>query len=194
MSTGSALKTMVLALGGMVVVFFVVGALLADHYFVESHRTIAAPPAVVGKLVGDFDAWEQWSTMKVALGPQVQRTVTGAAGAAGHRVEWSGSAGGASLTLVTVEPGKVVYEYHSRRGAGPEMDLAGRGGITYVAQGAGTLVTWHDEGQWGNYGMRWVGWFGGLQERIRQIQTSSLEGLQHAVEAPAAPAAVETPK
>lgn len=185
---------MVLALGGMVVVFFVVGALLADRWFVENQRTIAAPPAVVGKLLGDFDAWEKWSTMKVTLGPQVTRTVEGAPGTVGHRVAWSGVEGGASLTLATVEDGRLVYEYHSRRGAEAQAFLAGRGIITFRADGAGTLVTWRDEGTWDNYPMRWVGWFGGLQERIRQIQTSSLEGLQHAVEAPLAPTTDQTPK
>ncbi|MBM4063003.1 MAG: hypothetical protein FJ265_18195 [Planctomycetes bacterium] len=182
MSTANVLKTFVLALAGMVGIFFGVGALLADRWVVESVRTVTAPPARVAPLLGDFEAWERWSTMRLTLGPQVQRTVEGEPGRPGHRVVWSGAAGRASLTIVRADAGAIAYEYHSHARDDAAPQLAGTGSITIAAEGEGTRVTWRDEGSWPDYAGRWFGWFGGLQVRVQQIQTTSLAGLQEALE------------
>lgn len=176
---------MAFTLAGLVVTFYGVGALLADRWQVESRRTIAATPERVAALLGDFDAWERWSTMKLSLGPQVERKVTGAPGAVGHTVRGSGAQGGASLSIVRWAPGELAYEYHSQRpGASAEV-LAGTGTIRWVASGGQVEVTWRDEAPLEGLAARWVGWFGGLQEHVKQIHTTSLQGLATAAEQPA---------
>jgi hypothetical protein len=182
MSISNALKTMALALGGMVVVFFVVGALLANHWHVETARVVKARPEQLLPLLTDWDSWDKWSTMKVTLGPQLTRTVEGKPGTIGHRVVWSGSEGSAAMSLTRIDAEGVSYDFRTRRaGDGTEV-LAARGSLQLKAQGAETLVTWRDDGEIPDYAGRWVAWFGALQESVRQLQTSCLSGLQNAVE------------
>lgn len=181
-------KTMAFTLAGLVVTFFGVGHLLADRWQVETRRSIAAKPERIAELLGDFDAWERWSTMKIALGPQVQRTVTGTPGTAGHAVAWSGAQGKSTLALVRFGPGELGYDYHSQRSTDAAPTLAGRGSITWTAEGDQVLVVWRDDAPLDSLAARWVGWFGGLQERVKQIHTTSLQGLAAAAESsPAAP-------
>jgi hypothetical protein len=71
------------------------------------------------------------------------------------------------LTRVAAKAGAVTLSMQS-----------GGGSIAWVASGGGSLVTWVDYGTWDSLVGRWVGWFGALQERVRQVQGTSLEGLQ----------------
>lgn len=178
-------QTLALTLGATVLIFFGVGFLLADHWQVDTTRTVAAPPAKVEALLRDFELWQQWSQMKIDLGNQGSREVTGTPGAIGHRVLWKGAQGDTMLTFREFAPGKLSYDYHSRLPEAGEPLLVGQGSITWVADGDGTKVTWHDEGRFPHFLMRWIGWFGALQEQVRQIQSSSLAGLADAATKPA---------
>ena len=197
---GHVLKTMALALAGMVLVFFAVGALLVDSWHVETSLTMKAPPARLVELVGNFDVWEKWSAMKVTLGPQDQRQVTGAPGTVGHKVSWKGREGEAVLSLTKVDADGVHYDYHSQRPGEATMTLAGQGRVTWRTDGGATKVVWFDESSWAQqplmnrFAGRWIAWFGGIQERVRQIQTSSLQGLQRVAEEPDAVPPVKAPQ
>lgn len=182
----NALKTMVLALAGMVLTFYAVGALLSDRWHVETTRSLEGSPQAIAAAVGDFETWQQWSSMKVTLGPQVERRVEGARGTVGHRVVWSGAEGLAMLTLSEVSGDALRYDYHSQRHGDATPTLAGRGQLRWRVEGDQTLVTWRDEGSWDQLAGRWIGWFGGLQERVKQIHSSSLTGLQSYLEQQAA--------
>ena len=174
-------KAMVFACVGMVLVYFGVGVILADEWHVDSARTIQVPPAKVAALVQDFGTWHDWSSMEADLGPQTQRTVTGTAGTAAHRITWSGSQGVAMLTIAAAGPDFVAYDFHAQ-GPGEDQPVwRGRGRIEWSPDGAGCRVRWHDESRWDSLPGRWIGWFGALQERVRQIQGTSLEGLEQAL-------------
>lgn len=186
--TANVAKTFVLALAGTICIFFGVGAILADHWVVETSRVVAAPPAKVVALLHDFDAWEKWSSMRVTVGPQLTRTVAGTPGQVGHRVTWSGAVGEFVMEFVRVEDGFVGYQFRGRPADQKDFEKLVDGEIRYRAEGTGTLVTWHEGGTHANYILRWLGWFGSQQDMVRRLQTTSLEGLQRAVEPDAAPA------
>lgn len=177
-------QTLVLTLAATVAVFVGVGYLLADRWHVDTTRVIKAPPARVEPLLRDFQAWQQWSQMKIDLGNQDTREITGAPGTVGHRVHWRGAQGESTLTMTRCEAGVLEYEFHTRLPGEVAMVRAGRGRLTWAADGAGTAVTWHDEGEFPQLVLRWIGWFGALQEQVRAVQSTSLEGLQAALEQP----------
>ncbi len=173
-------KTLVLSLAGTILVYYGVGTILANEWVVETSRVVGAPPAKVATVLGDFATWKDWSQMDANLGPQTQREVAGTPGAVGHAITWRGAQGMARLALVEVTQDSIGYEF-SRQMPGDQAPLmSGRGRVSWVAEGAGSKVTWRDEGRWDSMPGRWIGWFGALQERMRQIQNSSLEGLERA--------------
>ncbi|HEU4420182.1 MAG TPA: SRPBCC family protein [Planctomycetota bacterium] len=172
---------MVLALAGMVLVYLGVGAILANEWQVDATRTVAVSAEEVGALVRDFRNWKKWSSMEARLGPQTTLEVTGEAGTVGHRMKWSGNQGQATLTMCAVAPGAIDYEFHSQGPQETQMLLRGKGRVEWVADGTGCRVHWHDEGKWDSLAGRWIGWFGALQERVKEIQATSLAGIERAV-------------
>ncbi|MCA8967151.1 MAG: SRPBCC family protein [Planctomycetes bacterium] len=173
-------KTLVLTMAGTILVYYGVGAILANEWVVETSRSVTAPPAKVAAVLGDFATWKDWSQMDANLGPETQREVSGAPGTVGHAITWRGGQGLARLQLVEVTPASIRYEFTRQLPGEQELLLSGRGQVSWVPEGTGSKVTWRDEGKWDSMPGRWIGWFGALQERMRQIQNSSLEGLERA--------------
>jgi hypothetical protein len=182
MSTArSMLRSLVLSLAGMVLVYLGVGSILADQWHVDTTRTVAASAEQVGALVRDFSSWKKWSTMEAQLGPQTTLEVTGEPGAVGQRMKWSGNQGLATLTMYAVAPGAVEYQFHSQGPEETQLLLRGKGRVEWVADGSGCRVHWHDEARWDSLAGRWIGWFGALQERVKEIQGTSLAGIERVV-------------
>lgn len=174
-------KSMVFACAGMVVVYFAVGHLLAEGWQMTSTRHIEAPPERIAAVVSDLSTWQQWASVDATLGPQTERSVFGEPGTVGHGLRWTGSLGSAVLTLRTVAPDAIEYEFGGETPAGEQRPTS-RGEITWQQDARGCAVTWHDAGTWPNLAGRWWGWFGAMQVRMRQLQSSSLEGLAERVE------------
>lgn len=61
-----------------------------DQYEVVRTTTIAASPARVHGLIGDFHQWPQWSPWE-ELDPDMQRAYSGAESGVGAVYEWSGN-------------------------------------------------------------------------------------------------------
>jgi hypothetical protein len=186
MSMPKAFKTMALALAGMVVVFFAVGLLLSDRWHVETVRTIRAPMAKVAELVQDFGKWESWSSMKLEMGPGTQREISGTPGAVGHRIRWNAPHANAVLEVVAAGPQFLQYDFLLQVPPAPQLTPSGHGTVRWEADGEGCRVTWSDDGTWDNLALRWFGWFGALQEQVKQVQGTSLAGLQRAIDDAAA--------
>ena len=182
MSTArSMFRSLVLSLAGMVLVFLGVGSMLASEWRVDTARTLAASAEEVGALVRDFHTWKKWSSMEPRLGPQTTLEVTGDAGTIGHRMKWSGNQGLATLTISAVTSSAIEYQFHSQGPQETQLLLRGTGRVEWAAEGAGCRVHWHDEHKWENLAGRWIGWFGALQERVREIQGTSLAGIERVV-------------
>jgi hypothetical protein len=182
MSTArSMLRSLVLSLAGMVLVYLGVGSMLANEWRVDTTRTVAASAEQVAALVRDFNSWKKWSSMEARLGPQTTLEVTGDPGVIGHRMKWSGNQGLATLTMTAVTPAYIEYQFHSQGPGETQLLLRGTGRVEWVADGTGCRVHWHDESKWDSLPGRWIGWFGALQERVREIQGTSLAGIDKAV-------------
>lgn len=178
-------RSLVLALAGMVVVFFGVGAMLADRWHVEVSMTVNAGEDRVRALLHDFATWEDWSSLNANLGAGTRREVSGQAGTKGHCIRWSGPLGIATLTMTAVDARSVGYDFHQQDPGETTSRSLGRGTVTWQAGQAGSpcTVTWRDEGTWDNVVLRWWGWFGAVQEHVKQIQITSLAGLQQTIDA-----------
>lgn len=179
-------KTLVLALAGTILVFYGVGLLLADRWYVETVRLVPAPTEKVVPLLGNFATWADWSQMNANLGPETTREVSGQPGSVGHQITWRGAQGQARLVLAGVTENGLQYEFWRQAPGEPAPSLRGQGSVRWQSVPGATVdttstsVTWRDDGTWDNLAGRWIGWFGALQERMRQIQTSSLTGLEAA--------------
>lgn len=175
-------KAMVLSLAAMVLVGIGVGQVLATKWQVETVRVLRAEPARVGALLRDLGTWQKWSAVDVNLGAQTARQVTGAVGSGAQCIEWSGQLGRAVLTATAVTESSIDYSIGFRMDSPPSP---GHGRVEWQAVPEGTRVRWSDDGSFDSIILRWFGWFGALQERVKQIQSSSLESLQQELERPA---------
>jgi uncharacterized protein YndB with AHSA1/START domain len=173
--TRTVFKGVVFSLAAAVLVVLGVGQVLAKDWQVETTRTLPAEPGKVAAMLCDLSTWAKWSAVDVQMGPQTAREVTGAPGGAGQRLVWSGTRGKAALVVTAVSDRRLDYTF------GFEVDGApppGSGHVEWAAEGAGTKVRWVDRGVHANVMLRWFGWFGALQERVKQMQGASFEGLQ----------------
>lgn len=165
----------VFSLAGLILVFYAVGSLLADRWWVQTERVVGGAPAAVAALVGDLRTWEQWAAVQVELGPGTTRSFEGEPGKVGQRLVWNGPRGKAALAVTAIDAGGMAYAI------GFDVAEAGQkatGSVRWTADGERCRVTWRDEGVHANLFLRWFGWFGALQERVRQFQSTSFAGLE----------------
>lgn len=181
--TRTVFKGVVFSLAGAVLVVLGVGQVLAKEWKVETTRTLPVPPQQVAALVRDLASWSKWSAVEMNVGPQTSRVVEGQPGAVGQRIVWSGPRGKAVLTAVAVTDDSLDYTVGVvDADAGP---LA-RGRVEWAAKGPGSTIRWVDQGVYPNVLLRWFGWFGALQEKVREMQGASLEALAQELERPGA--------
>jgi hypothetical protein len=177
-NTKYVLRTVVLALAGSVLVFLLVGLLLADHWQVTTTRSIPAASAQLAAKLVDLRSWSEWSEVDFELGNPTERECTGVAGKAEQAATWHGPMGIATVRLTRVEAGLLKYVIGYKYG--PDGDSFGgrfTGSITWQTNGDATEVTWTERGELINLLQRWSNWFGALQEKVAQVQRASLAGL-----------------
>jgi hypothetical protein len=172
------LRAMVASLAAMILIYLLVGQLLAKSWRVETTRSIAAPAARVAALVQDLASWSSWAGADVNLGSPTTRSVQGAVGTVGHGLVWTGPMGTASMTLTAVGTNHVEYGLGRSvaNAATPSPKNGGR--IEWQADGERCQVRWIDTGELDTLALRWFGWFGAYQHRYQQVQSSSLTGLE----------------
>jgi hypothetical protein len=182
-TTNTVLKALVFSLAGLILVVLGVGLLLADEWEVRTSRTVGAPPEQVRARIGDLTGWAKWSAWDLTVGAQAQRSVEGAPGTVGQRIVWSGSHGRWSLTVTALTADALSYRYERVADADqPPLPGTNTGEVTWAADGAGTRVTWIDRGTWETLPLRWFGWFGAIQERVREMQSATLVALADELE------------
>lgn len=171
------LRALVLALAGSVLVFLGVGQVLADKWTVSTTRVMRLPSTQIAGSVQRLDEWVQWNALDFELGNPTTRTVTGTPGAPGQEAVWSGPKGKAVVVLDGVRSDGVDYRIGYLYRAG---DVGGKfsGSITWLPKDEGVEVTWSEQGKLGSLIERWTNWFGALQDKVRQIQSSSLQALE----------------
>lgn len=160
-----------------VLVFFVIGASLDDHWQVQTVRTLAAPHARVQQEVTDLKGWREWSATEVQLGPNGGRTVEGEAGKPGSLIRWQGSQGEATLKLTEVSAQRVAYEFELKG-----IGVLGTGTVAITPEGSGSRIVWTDRGSLPTLYSRWVAWFGAVQDAVEKQQAASLANLGRRLE------------
>lgn len=179
------LRTIVLSLAGSVLVFVGVGQVLASEWTVSTTRVIPVSAQQVAAPVVDMNRWADWMALEFPLGNPTTREVRGEAGQAGQQILWSGPLGKAAVTLDAVTADGVDYRIQYGFGSGEEEGTFRAGGkfvgsIQWQVEGDGVAVTWSEHGDMGSLIERWSNWFGALQDKVHQIQRTSLESLaQH---------------
>ncbi|MGK0201338.1 MAG: hypothetical protein ACI89X_000910 [Planctomycetota bacterium] len=185
-NTKYVLRAVLLALASSVLVFLLVGMVLADRWQVTTTRTISAPLATIaGKLV-DLRQWQNWSEVDFELGNPTTRDFEGEAGKADQAGTWRGPMGIATVLLTRVEDGSSegAVEYAIGYKYGPDGDSFGgkfTGSIVWQVKGDAVEVTWTEDGVLANLMQRWSNWFGALQVKVGQVQRSSLAGLEERI-------------
>ncbi len=179
LNTKYVLRTVVLALAGSVLVFLLVGLVLADSWQVKTTRTIRATAERVAGMVTHLSEWSEWSALDFRLGNPTTREVEGAQGTVDQLATWRGPMGVATVRLTRVDDAGVDYAISYKYG--PEGRSFGgefTGSIEWLQTDESTKVTWIENGKLDNLVQRWSNWFGALQVKVQQVQRSSLAGME----------------
>lgn len=133
------LRSIIIGVLTLVVLFFTVGMVLPDKVHVQSTVTVQAPASSVFALVDgyrQFDKWSPWSSKD----PQMKAQISGPLYGTGARYDWSGNqaVGSGSQEILTSVPYSDVKSQVSfgavERPAEADISIAG--------QGAASEVTW----------------------------------------------------
>lgn len=174
-------RATVFSVAAVALVMFGFGLLLSKEWRVETTRVLRADSKQVGALVRDLATWPRWCAIRMDLGPQTACEVQGEVASGKQRLVWTGPRGKVVLTATAVTDSSLDYtmEFEFKDDNPP---FPGTHRVEWRADGVNCRVSWMDRAEYENLLRRWFGWFGALQERIGQIQGSSLEALQREIE------------
>ncbi len=172
------LRLAVVALAGVVLLYFALGSLLPSHWSVETRVSLPQPCAKVQPYLVDFQSWLTWTTLKSTERADTTVAIAGEKGTPGHEIRWTSNANEAALRLLQADGNGLDYEFLSRLGKGAELRVRGRGSIRCVEDEKGCVVVWKDQSELDGLTERWFAWFGAQQETARQFQQASLANLR----------------
>jgi uncharacterized protein YndB with AHSA1/START domain len=139
------MKTILIALAALVVVFVIVAALQPAAYKVVRSTSIAAPPSLVFAHVNDlhkFQTWSPWANVD----PNCKYTYEGPQAGAGAAFSWTGNAavGAGKMTITDSRPNEVILVHLDFY-----KPFAGVGETEYgfKADGDKTTVSWTMSGK-----------------------------------------------
>ena len=140
-----------------------IGFLLPGHWDVERSAVVAAPPAAVFPWLDDPHQWDHWA----ALG-EVAATFSGPPRGAGASRRWTHPevGDGVFTILSTVLDREVRYRVEVQGGR-----MVTEGTILLTAEGAGTRVTWQEQGNFGRNPL-----LGYLARSMDRMQGAQMEG------------------
>jgi len=103
------LKTIVLSLAVIVILFVVIVALQPSEFRVARSTTISAPPAAVFAEVNDFHKWEAWNPWG-KIDPAMKQTYEGAPMGTGAVYAWAGNqeVGEGRMTITESRPHDLI--------------------------------------------------------------------------------------
>lgn len=145
------LKWIVIVVAALVALLVGAGLLINPAYKVERSVAINAPAEKVYALVAVPAEWKKWSAWN-ERDPNMKITYIGPPSGLGAGWAWeSKSEGNGSMTFTKAEPVKhLAYLLKF-----PDMGMQSTGDIRLVPEGAGTRVSWSNEGNvGGNPAMR----------------------------------------
>lgn len=138
------LKSLLVFVAVLVVLFVIVGLMLPTTYEVKRDVVIQAPVQVVHVLVNDLQKWPEWEPWREA-DPTIKITVGDIAQGVGASQSWTGDSGSGELTFT-----------HSDAGSGIAYDMIfddlyeSKGKVTYHTEADGSShVEWAMTGDTG---------------------------------------------
>ena len=175
-------RVILVALVGVVALFFGLGSILPQQWVVETSAHVPAEPPRVVALLADFGSWQKWSTLANSGRSSESVAVEGAPGTVGHQLAWRATDKEAVLRLARVDKGGIEYDFLSRLGAGEPLTALGHGSVRVEPDSGGAIVHWTDSAQITGFAQRWFAWFGAQQESVKQSQQASLAKLATVLE------------
>ena len=173
------LKKVLLAFVLAVAVLAAIVALQPGEYHVERSAAIAAPPAAVFPLIGDFHQWDAWSPW-AKLDPAMKLEIAGQPCSAGTTYTWSGNdkAGAGKMTMTECRPNeKVGVDLAFTKPYTSDATLD----FTLKPQAEGTAVTWAMTGR-SNFMLKAVGLFASMDKMVGPDFEKGLAQLKSAAE------------
>ena len=176
------LKTILISLAVIVIVFVVVVALQPAKFRVARSVTIGAPAAVVFPHVNDLHLWQEWSPF-VKLDPAAKNTFEGPAAGTGAKLSWNGNKqmGEGAMTITESRPGEFVgflLEFKK------PFEATNTADFTFKPEGAQTVVTWGMSGT-NNFMFKAVGLFMNCDKMLGPTFEKGLADLKAVAEAEA---------
>lgn len=175
-------RLVLVALVGVVLLFFGLGSILPQEWSVETSAHMPAPPPRVVALLSDFGSWQKWSTLANSGRSSEAVVVEGTPGTVGHQIVWRAAEKEAALRLSRVDQNGIEYDFLSRLRAGDPLTALGHGRVRVEAVADGAIVHWTDSAQVGSFAQRWFAWFGAQQDNAKQSQQASLAKLATTLE------------
>jgi hypothetical protein len=180
---GREMRVFLVAIVGVVAMWFGIGGILPKAWQVESQTSVPRVGAAeVMPLLGSFGAWREWSALNTTERANASVTIGGEPGTAGHQITWTNADNEAILRLVKVGPLGIEYDFLNRVGAGVSLRRQGHGSITIHEGKDGCTLVWRDESLTESFTERWFAWFGAQQEAARKFQETSLGSLRNYLE------------
>lgn len=177
------LRIVVVALVGVVAIYFAVGSILPNSWQVQTVVRMPCQPDRVLPLVSDFGQWLRWTTVASTARTDTKIVAEGTPGTVGHQLAWRSSTNEAVLRLARVDAAGIDYDFLMRIGTDAPLQRQAGGSLRLVADADGTAITWTDRCEVRDFMSRWVAWFGAQQEAARGFQEASLARLRVELEA-----------
>lgn len=139
------LKTILIVLAVIVVLFLAVVAMQPSEFRVARTTTISAPASLVFAQVDDFHKWEAWNPWG-KIDPAMKQTYEGAPAGAGAIYTWAGNReiGEGRMTITESRPSNLIrikLEFFKPFAATNDVEF------TFKPEGDQTTVTWSMTGK-----------------------------------------------
>lgn len=150
------LKIAGLVVGGLVLLFLLVAAILPSRYRVERSVEIARPAENIFPLVVELPNWPQWDPFTEQDSDAIS-SFSGTAGTVGAKWNWKGQViGTGSLTVQEIDPNQSI---RSKMVSVAPQPWVATDRWTFVPTSTGTKVVWAIEGNLGYPVERFFGLF-----------------------------------
>jgi len=171
------LKRAVLAVLGIIAVLLVVGMLLPSGFKVQRSIVVNAPASRIYPMIAEPRRWKEWAVWN-RRDPAMQMQYSGAESGAGAKWNWqSATQGNGVMEFTAAVPDKRVDYALSF----PDLGMTTRGQLRLAPDGAGTRVTWTNEGDMGSNPIN--RYFGLVMDRLVGPDfEAGLENLKSAAE------------
>lgn len=139
------LKRAVLTVAAIIALLLGIGLLLPSGFKVQRSVVVNAPAARIYPLIADPRQWKNWAVWN-QRDPAMQMQYSGPDSGAGAKWTWqSKTEGNGAMEFTAAVPDKHIDYALSF----PDLGMTSRGQLRLVPDGAGTRVTWTNEGDMG---------------------------------------------